>query len=732
MRYQVQDDKRHTKRKMLDALDNDLVKILTELITNSDDSYRRLCKDAGKNLYEKDLAPISIIVDSIAREVTVIDNAEGMSKDVIIENFESYGADTSGRAKGHETRGLFGQGASDVLFTQKDSKLLTIKDSNFNEASFGWEDERFFDIEEKPSISISEFKSKYGIKKNGTVINFTLSDKVPMPRDFVERLRVFYMLRFLFNDPYRKIDVRFKKKGRKHQKAILSYQFPKVDKKEILCDEDISFKFEKWEVTGRLKLYHSEHKKKIQETHGELRVLVYDNENNIYDNTFFDYSDTHPGIEYLHGELKLFGTADIIREKLNDKHPEEILSDKRDGLSKKHPFYRKLNKAVDPIISKIVKNVSKQSKDSLSSDKFADHERMFKDLNKYLSENLDQLQTIGAGQTGLEPPADGLDFPRERIKITKGKRYSLRLIVNTEIIKPGTTITIKASDSKHVEVNIKKIKVSSKDVKENNIAIYNMYITGKEVTSKDCIITAGCTSAKVEKEIFVAVIDQDIHYPAYGLEFFPSKFRIKPNKKAKLNLYIDTDKFKVGSKINLVSTEAGIKIDYTSISLSKNHLIFENIAVVPIYITGDLGKRGKILASCNSYTAEAEVLVVDRDEEPIAKSGIITGWTTDNRPDQHWQKFKHPITGKIVINEGHHINKYYFGDELTEDKVKTNIICQKYLAELMTEEVAKFIIQEKIENQHVKNEYEAAIEEHQKEKNKVAAIIYTIVKKNKL
>jgi len=334
MRYLVEDNKRHTRRKMIDALDNDLVKILTELITNSDDSYRRLCKDAGKNLYEDNPAPINIIVDSFNREVTVIDNAEGMSKEGIINNFQSYGADTSGRAKGHETRGIFGQGASDVLFTQNNSKLLTIKNEKFHEALFGYDDERYFNIEEKPSLSISKFRAKYGIKNNGTVINFRLNDKVPMPQNFLEKLRVFYMLRFIFSDPHRKISVKFQKKDKQYQRVAISYQFPKVSEKEILCDEDINFKFEKWQVNGRLKIYQSEHKIKMQETHGDLRILVYDNENNIYDNTFFDYSDTHPGIEYLHGELRLNDTADIIREKLNDKDPEEILSDKRDGLSK--------------------------------------------------------------------------------------------------------------------------------------------------------------------------------------------------------------------------------------------------------------------------------------------------------------------------------------------------------------------------------------------------------------
>jgi len=354
---------------------------------------------------------------------------------------------------------------------------------------------------------------------------------------------------------------------------------------------------------------------------------------------------------------------------------------------------------------------------------------MFKDLNKYLSENLDQLQQIGAEQTGLEPPADGLDFPRERIKITKLKKYSLRLIVNAEVIKPGSVIDIKISDPKYVDINHNKIKVSSKNVGENNIAIYNIILTGNEITPKDCVVTAICKDAGVEKQIFVSVIDADIHYPRYGLEFFPNRVRLKPNKKAKLNLYINLDNFKIGSQINLVSTESSIKIDDAKIRINKDHSIFDNIAVIPVYISGEMSKRGKILASCNSYTTEAEVIFIDSDDDPIAKSGIINGWATDNRPDQHWQKYLHPKTGKIVINSGHCINKYYFGDELTEDKLKTNIICQKYLAELMTEEVAKFIIRQKIENQHIKNEYEEAIEQHQQEKNKVANIIYTIVKK---
>src|SRR5680860_231705 len=103
----VKDNRRHTKRKMHDALGNDLIKIFTELITNSDDSYRRLSKvqTAEERNHPK---PIYINIFKGKKKVEVIDNAEGMSENNIIQNFESYGADKSGRAIGHKTRGLFG------------------------------------------------------------------------------------------------------------------------------------------------------------------------------------------------------------------------------------------------------------------------------------------------------------------------------------------------------------------------------------------------------------------------------------------------------------------------------------------------------------------------------------------------------------------------------------------------------------------------------------------------
>ncbi len=107
----VQMASRYLKRKRDVAMQKNLFKTLTEPITNSDDAYRILERN-GSNT---DSCPIEIFIDGIKRLVQIKENAGGMNeKD--LDKFKEYGSANSVAYKGFGTRGMFGQGVSDVLF----------------------------------------------------------------------------------------------------------------------------------------------------------------------------------------------------------------------------------------------------------------------------------------------------------------------------------------------------------------------------------------------------------------------------------------------------------------------------------------------------------------------------------------------------------------------------------------------------------------------------------------
>lgn len=721
----VKDDRRHTKRKMHDALGNDLIKILTELITNSDDSYRRLKRMSG----ELNNKVIYINVFRNNRIIEVIDNAEGMNHLDIINNFQRYGADKSGRAKGHKTRGLFGQGASDVLFTQEEGRVVSIKDGVAISGDFFWKgDDRVIKINDE-DLKLSVLRKKYNIPKNGTVVSFKLNDKTKFQNKLEEKLSQFYMLRFIMSDFDRKIILRqFKNSSSRPEECRLVYRFHTEDEQEGLYNNNLKFRYEGKDILGELKILRIEEKESAEKQYGELQILVYDDENNIYDNSFFNLGNKFPGTSKLYGFLKLYRTADIIRDKLNSEIPEEILTDSRDGLNKKNDFYKALNNKIEPILEEQANKITKDTKKSLKSDDFKEHKKMFKEINKYINEELEEINNTGS-DTGTNPPTDGFSFIRDRIKITLGKRYALKLLVNSNIMESGSVIKLINSNDGVINIKPTKIKVEQ-DLKGEQLLIYNVLIEGKDITKEDCYIEAICDSKKISKKVFISIIKEEIYYPKYGMEFHPDFMLAVADHKSKLHLYLDINKYPVGSKIRINSSNNKIKIDQKELILKKQDIIFDNIAKVAVYFNSNtIGFVSRVLANCNDYLAEAMVEIVESNKESSGRSGLINGWDLDIHPDMPWQKYFNTKTGRIIINAGNYINKYYFGDNIDKKKIEKDSVCQKYIAELISDEVAKYVVKQQILGGHIGAEFEETIDRHQEHKNKIAKKIYNFIVK---
>jgi len=726
MKIDVVDDPRFTKRKMYDSLGNDILKILTEIITNSDDSYKRMAPtdDVDK---EK---PISIILDKKKNVVEIVDNAQGMSADVMKEKFQTYGADKSDRDKGYKVRSLFGKGASDVLFTQNKSQIISIKEGVGCKGKFIWEKEhRQIDLQEIDRRVLKDLRDHYKIPNNGTIVKFELNEKTKIPKQFKEKLQVFYMLRHIFSNTIeRKIElIEIDKKGTT-LKTVLSYEFPPFNEIDVLYNEILSFDYEGKKINSSFKIIKLDDKKKFEDTYGELKILVYDDEKNIYDNTLFGLEKL-PGAEFIYGELILDGTANIIREKLNTEMPEEILTDTRDGFNKRHDFYKKLSEIVEPILRNAISKIREGSKTGFQSDGYKKWNEAFHQLNKYMEMSIEEINDTG-GDPGVSPPVDGMQFSRERIKITIGKKYCLKLLINPKIIIPGSRIIFENSNKDCLNLISDKItEVLSKNIDKNGIISINLSIEGIKITEKDCFIQATVEGSHIQKKLFVSVVDQEIYYPKYGLEFYPNYLRTIPAHSTNIHLYFDTKKFPLGSKVNFTNSNEKIQLSCNEYILKEDDLIFETIGKIDIGLRcEEKDQEGTINANCNGYETSILIEVAESGIEPIGKRGWLNGWATEDAPGQPWQKYLDPTTGKIKINTSNHINIYHFGESLTDEKIKKDKLCQRYLAELISEQAAIYLVKKKIEKGKVKgDDYEELLDEQQKEKNNIAKIIYKTV-----
>ncbi len=720
--FVVTSDKRYIKRKSYKAL-NSLVKILTEIITNSDDSYRRL---KGNNALDHSCR-IDIYIDKKTREILVIDHAEGMSPVEIENNFQRYGADKSGRGKGHKTRGLFGQGATDVLFTQKDGKIISFKNEATTEATFKWIED------DKREIFLNDLKNeenslrkKYNIFKNGTIVSFTLDSKIRMPqksKKIADDLSQFYMLRLVMEDKTRKVVLNIKNNKKNDLLERLYYNFPELAKEDIIYQGLIDFDFESKKIKGDLKLTHIKDKQEKEKKHGELKILVFDDEKNVYDNTFFKAGDRYPGVEKINGYLKLHNTAEIIREKLNLERPEEILTDTRDGFNKEHDFYKKLDSVIYPIIEKHANKLNVVNESKISSNDFKSQKKLFNELNKYLKEELEGIKDLSGNVFEKKPPHDGFDFARDRIKITLGKKYSLRIIVNNKIFKKNYKIFFKNKSGGHIFLEPNIVKIG--DLSDSDVSCFNIYLEGKKITKEDCIIEAYNPETNVQKKLFVSVVPETIYYPKNPIEFHPNYLNARVENKSKLNLYVDIKTINLESEIILSSTNKKINLINDKIKIKESNLIDDNVALIEVFVKcNDKNQKGKVLASCNNYVSEADIIFSENEDDLRRGSGFLSGWELTNNPDAMWQKFLHPKTGKTNINTEHFINKEYFGEKPTLASMKKNKISQKYLAETLSDELAQYTTKEMARGGKIGSDTDGLFEEYQKQKNKFAKIIY--------
>lgn len=173
------------------AMGNDLINALIELVTNADDSYERMGA--------KGLNDIRIKINRSARRITVEDDGEGMSRDDLERRLTTIGGSTSEFGVHDGVRGFFGRGAKDVpIFgattwsSVRGGKRteLTIKLHGRDKAA--WESE---DWGSAPST------------EHGTSVTIRLKPEVSIPRhpNLLERLGRHFALRPILLDRHRNL-----------------------------------------------------------------------------------------------------------------------------------------------------------------------------------------------------------------------------------------------------------------------------------------------------------------------------------------------------------------------------------------------------------------------------------------------------------------------------------------------------------------------------------------------
>ncbi len=149
------------------AMGNDIINALVELITNADDSYTWM-EAPG-------ISEIRVGVDRRKREVWVDDDAQGMTYEQLDKGLGGLGERTSGISDNDNIRGFFGRGAKDVA-ALGDVTWITTRD--------GWQSQLTisFSGDEEDTVTIEE-QIPDDSGRHGTTVWLKLQSGVRLPKN---------------------------------------------------------------------------------------------------------------------------------------------------------------------------------------------------------------------------------------------------------------------------------------------------------------------------------------------------------------------------------------------------------------------------------------------------------------------------------------------------------------------------------------------------------------------
>jgi hypothetical protein len=682
-------DSRHTVRNMRKAMQRNAIKALIELITNSDDSYIKLEEDR-KEIETSKKIEIEYKKDGYCGYFTVRDFAQGMTHDEVKNNFESYGKATSGMQDGRKVRGYFGQGAKDALAVMKDGKISTFKNGIFTECKIFIENnEPMYDLEEENNAT-SVLRDLHKITENGTVAYFVADPKndckCPQFDTVREQLSNNYLLRKILTNNKRKIIII--DASTENTKSIrLNYTMPKG--KEIL-NEKFIIKYKNIEFVNELSINLSE--TELTQV-GDDRlggILIIDDANVVLGDTLFRY-DNEPLAAKIYGEVKIIGFRNLLKDE------EPVLRDDRGGLELDHEFCKKFKEEIEVRIEKVVslerERMRKEAQNKFSSEEIKRYKEAFNFMNEIAREETNDAINLGDDPSNeQEDPPNGLCIYPNSARITKGKFYNFVLRINTDIVKPGSTIVITSNNN---NISINKSKVPIEQIPESKIIIRYIRVQAKEVG--DTIMKAEVGKRTADSKISIIPEDEDLIFKE-GMIFDPGSVTLRPNQPRKIRLRVYIKIIPSGSRILLRSDNPAVSLSDEVIivnEMKSNRHIYQH--ELEIWSAGE-GQNALITAECHEPCERLALLDVKtklKEEKELPKGGMFNEpeYCYELEPRQRTQYSKE--TGRIIIYINFPSVKYYLGEN---QEFKDTLAAQVFLADIIAERCFYEIARKKVES----------------------------------
>lgn len=350
----------------------------TELITNTDDSYKRLAQKTSQNrnlyganknhlqggpvtieLYEKKNEPCQLIIH---------DNAEGISPDQVQESLISVGNMTSS----DNNRGFFGSGLRDC------ANIGSIYiESIFDEHYYKWSIIPSLNLNDEPDFTVVDSrlvrpKDRLRLLKptgNGTSVTIILKDTIVLPRieTWLKDFAYCVALRdILSEDSPTKLFIQ--KQNDLDSRKKISYPRPagtKIFDEKVVVDgyPQASARLLIWKTDQALS--------EVSDKRFSRFGIVVKGVVGVYENTLLDQNN--PNMKFIFGRLecdyidKLMREYEIAianKESLNPNNNMELSDASRNsGLNRNHPFTKALLKPAAQSLHEVLTTQFEQTQD---------------------------------------------------------------------------------------------------------------------------------------------------------------------------------------------------------------------------------------------------------------------------------------------------------------------------------------------------------------------------------
>lgn len=606
-------DPRAIRQDTLDAMRGDIVVGLIEFITNSDDAYRKVKKIGRIEIQFKALEK------PFKYSITVRDHARGLSAAELRDKFLTIGKENTDNLfenRGEEgTRGLFGRGAKDVAVFGK-VKFETIHDNKFSALEidgFTW-DYKILALDEQVTtekyiqLGLKEGESGFSAE---VIVSETRSTTIPNTKKIIEYLSNHVALRdinenhtVIFNDL------------RVNQSSILK---PAKPKGELVVDKEVTVKG--YEKKAWLKIWKLNDRQMGECDEYSLHGIVIKDKKTNYQNSFLDLK-SRPEIGWFHGELLCEEIDDLNRKfdenesnretvdiKIVEKNPMRLAKKSRDGLDRKHPYYRSLsiifNEELKPLMDEIAN--AEGSEKSVSEDLQKKLDEASKLLAQLLQETLDEEDLDGDFDGGPGPEdSEILLVPPHKI-IEKGKSGYVTAWIPEENFD-RSRVLISIGSTTNFELLTQSQNMIFEKHPTRKIMKATIKIKAIDFGTTEIILNYGKES--IQSKIECTVSDPDPTLMINDLVFEKDKYYLSPLRKRTVKVFAPAEMHKDSIKIGI--NNDGVVVPQTAelrLAKSKGYCI-SKVEVFP-------GKdEGNFLLSAMHDDRRAETNLIVKELKP--------------------------------------------------------------------------------------------------------------------